>query len=205
MIEKIAEALVDFARKQPPGALSKVIAHLLLPGFVMAWALSGVYSPSMAFDSGEPIRVAELSTEIDTLGRVTQKAGIALTVEPVTSEYSVPLNAASAIWVSLDPQTAKANVDRLVITPTELRGKSPFMGVSTPVTVIVVGQSKGEIWIPGGTEQLKNWRLEPRRSIAFLSNILLVCVFVFGMSLAFVLPPRYSIEDTAAEVSANPD
>jgi len=205
MFEKILEILLDLPGKHAPGTLAKIVAHLLMPGFVMALAISAVYSSSMALDLSGPVTIAELQTQVDTQGRITPKSGIALTVEPVTSEYRIPLNAGSTIWTSLDSKTAKVNDDQLVVTPTEVRARSPFWGVSAPVTVVVAGQSSGEIWLPGGKEPLKNWRLEPRRSLAFLSNILMVCVFVFGMSLTAVLPSHYSVKDTTAEASANPD
>lgn len=204
MLDKIVQILLEHT-KHSPGTLAKIVAHLLMPGFVMALAISGVYSSSMAFDLSGPVTVAELQTQVDTQGRVTPKPGIALIVEPVTSEYRIPLNAGSTIWMSLDSKTAKVNDDRLVVTPTEVRGKSPFWGVSAPVTIVVAGQASGEIWLPGGKEPLKNWSLEPRRSIAFLSDVLLVCVFVFGMSLAAVWPSHNSVEDTATEARANPD
>lgn len=205
MFEKILEILLDLPSKHAPGTLAKIVAHLLMPGFVMALAISSVYSSSMALDLSGPVTVAELQTQVDTQGRITLKPGIALTVEPVTSEYRIPLNAGSTIWTSLDSKTAKVNDDQLVVTPTEVRARSPFWGVSAPVTVVVAGQASGEIWLRGGKEPLKNWRLEPRRSLAFLSNILLVCVFVFGMSLTAVLPSHNSVEDVAAEARANPN
>lgn len=204
MIDKLAEILVEFTRKRP-GSVAKLVAHVLMPVFVMGLALSDVYSTTLIFDFRKPISVAELRTEIDTQGRITQKTGVALTIEPVESEYRIPLEAASTVWMSIDSRTAKLNDDRLMLTRTELRGKSPLMGVSTPVTVIATGKSNGEIWIPGGTEQIGNWRLEPRRSIAFLTHILFVCVFIFGMSVTAVLPPLYSVEDATTEASAHPN
>jgi hypothetical protein len=176
-----------------------------MPAFVMTWAISAVYTSSMALDLSGPVTISELQTQVDTQGQITPKAGIALTIEPVTSEYRIPLRAGSTIWMSLDSKAARVNDDQLVVTPTEVRAQSPFWGESAPVTVVVAGQTNGEIWLRGTKEPLKNWRLEPRRSLAFLSNILLVCVFVFGMSLAAVLPSHDGVKDTAAKVSANPD
>lgn len=205
MLEKIVQILLELTSKHGPETLAKVVAHLLMPGLIMSLAISSVYSSSTALDLSGPVTVAELQTQVDTQGRVTSKPGIALTVEPVASKYRIPLNAGSTIWMSLDSKAARVNDDRLVVTPTEVRGESPFWGVTAPVTVVVAGQPSGEIWLPGGKESLKNWGLEPRRSIAFLFDVLLVCVFVFGMSLAAVWPSHYSVEHTAAEARANPD
>jgi hypothetical protein len=205
MSEKLFHLLVELASKQSPSSLAKLVAYLLMPGLVMVLALLGVYSFSGGLDLGGPVRIAELQTEVDTNGRITSKPGIAITVEPATAEYRIPLLASGSIWSSLDSKTAKMNDDRLVVTASEMRGKSPLWGVSAPVTVVVAGKASGEIWLPGGKESLNSWRLEPRRSVAFLSNVLLVCVFVFGMSLAAVWPAHRSVENAAAEVGANPD
>jgi len=204
-VDKIIDILLELIRKRSPGTVARVVAHLLMPGFVMAGAITGAGSASMTFDFRGPISVTELHTQIDSLGRLTPKPGIALTVEPVASEYRVPLNGGSTIWMSLDPKTARANDDRLVVTPTEVRATSPFWGVSDPVTVVVAGQASGDVLRLGGNEFLRNWRLEPRRSTAFLSQVLLVCVFSFGMSVAAVWPAQYSVEDAGAEARTGPD
>jgi hypothetical protein len=199
------KAAVEFIRKLPEEGLAKLAAYLLAPGLVFGFAISGVYSASIGFDFGEPITVVELHTEMDALGRVTQRHGVALIVEPVTSTFRIPLDGATTVWTSLDQRAARMNNDFLTISSTELRGRSPFVGVSTPVAVVVAGESGGELWIPGAKQALDNRGLEPRRSIAFLSNILLVCIFAFGMSLAAVLPLNNGIEDTATETRAHPN
>lgn len=196
---------VEFVRKLPEDGLAKLAAYLLAPGLVFGLAISGVYSAPVGFDFGTPISVAELHTEMDSLGRITQKRGVALIVEPVESTFRIPLDGATTVWTSLDQRAARMNNDLLTVSSTELRGRSPFVGVSTPVAVVVAGKSEGELWAPGTTQNLGNLGLEPHRSIAFLSNILLVCIFAFGMSLAAVLPLNNSVEDTATEIRAHPN
>jgi hypothetical protein len=204
MIEEV-KAAIGFIRKLEEGGLAKLAAYLLAPGFVFGLAVSAVYSPSVGLDFGRPVTMVDLHTEVDVSGEITGKSGMMLILEPVELEYRIPLNAGSSVWMSLDQRTARMNNDRLVLTPTELRGKSPLIGVSTPVTLVVTGEPEGEIWLPGGKEQLEDWRSEPRRSIAFVSNVLLVCVFAFGISLAAVLPLSDRVQDAGAEIRTKPD
>jgi hypothetical protein len=200
-----AKAAIEFVRGLPEDGLARLAAYLLAPGLVFGLAVSGVYSASVGFDFGTPISVAELRTQMDSLGRVTQKRGVALIVEPVESTFRIPLDGATTIWTSLDQRAARMNNDLLTVSATELRGRSPFIGVSTPVAVVVAGKSEGELWAPGTTQALGNLDLEPHRSIAFLSNILLVCIFTFGMSLSAILPFNNSIADTTAKKRAHPN
>lgn len=199
------KAIIEFIRKLPESGLAKLAAYLLAPGLVFGLALSGVYSASVGFDFGQPITVAELKTEIDTLGAISAKRGVALIIEPVESNFRIPLSGASKVWTSLDQRATKMNDDLLTVAPTELRGRSPFIGVSNPVTIVVTGEAEDEIWTPGATQPLHELRMEPRRSIAFLSHVLLVCIFAFGMAFAAVLPFNYNIEHTTTKVRANPD
>ena len=206
MLEKIFEVSVDFLLgKQSEAQRAKIAAHLLAPALVMAIAISGVYSLSVGFDFGGAITVAELRTQVDTGGRIIRRPGLALIVEPTETEYRVPLKTPSSVRTSLDEQTTRMNDDRLVLTQTEFRGQSPLVGVSTPVALVIDGESAGDIWVPGGKLSLGNRRIEPRRSIAFISFVLLVCFFAFGMSFAVVFPLRLGVNETSAELSTHPD
>jgi len=206
VLEKILEAALEFLlSEQSEAQRAKVAAHLLAPALVMGIAISGVYSLSVGFDFGSAITVAELRTQVDTAGHIVQRPGLALIVEPTETEYRVPLKTSSSIRTSLDEQTTRINDDRLVLTQTEFRGQSPLVGVSAPVTVVIDGESQGDIWVPGGKFSLANRRIEPRRAIAFVSIVLLVCIFAFGMSFATVFPLKLSVNDTTAELGTDPD
>lgn len=206
MLEKIVEAAIDFfLSKESEARRAKVAAHLLAPALVLGIAVSGVYSLSLGFDFGAAVTVAELRTQLDTGGSIIPRPGVALIVEPTETEYRIPLKTPSTVWTSLDERTARMNDDRLVLTQTEFRGESPLVGVSVPVAVVVAGEPDGEIWVPGGKVGLSHRRMEPRRSIAFVSIVLLVCVFAFGMSFAAVFPLRLSVYEAGTELSAHPD
>lgn len=106
------------------------------------------------------------------------------------SEYRIQLGpGASRIWSSLDEEAARANADRLVLDGDGLNGKTSFVGVNGPVTVVIDGSAGKDIQVPGGTERLEDWLLYSRRSGSLVSSVLLACVFAFGMSLARRLSP----------------
>lgn len=206
MLEKFIEFAIDFLlSKKFEARRAKISAHLLAPALVLGISVSGVYSLSLGFDFGAAVTVAELRTQLDTGGSIIRRPGIALIVEPTETEYRIPLKAASTVWTSLDERTARINDDRLVLTQTEFRGESPLVGVSAPVAVVIEGEPESEIWVPGGKARLGDRRMEARRSIAFVSIVLLVCVFAFGMSFAAVFPARLGIYDAGTELRAHPD
>lgn len=198
------KTLADLVLGRSPEDLARMSAYVLAPGLVLGLALSGVYSPGFAIDFAKPLVVSSLQTHVDSLGQVTRKKGLAIVLEPVPSEYSITLNGTSSMWISIDEATTRANSGRLVLSPTGLSGRSPLVGVSDPVTVVVEGDSGGQILVPGGTESLDDWRGQSRRSASLVSSVLLACVFAFGMSLAVGLPSAKSDQHTARKQGAQP-
>jgi hypothetical protein len=184
--------------------LARVAAYLLAPALVMGLAVAGVYSPGLGLDFSKPVSFTELMTEVSSQGKVTKKKGFALVLEPMASDYQIPVTTASSMWISLDADVLRANADRLVLTETAFKGRSPLLGVRDPVTVIVQGEPRSEILVPGGTEHIVDWRMQSRRSLSLLSSTLLACVFAFGMALASGLPSAKTQEQTAAEIGAEP-
>lgn len=182
---------VEVLRRLGPSEIARIAAHLLAPGLVLGLAISGVYTTGLAIDLGRPVAIAELKSEITANGDVASKPGIALIVEPVAGEYRIPFGSNPGkiwIWSSLDPDAARANADRLVLSEGGLRGRAPFVGVTEPVTIVVEGDLGKELHVPGGRSSIDDWRLPSRRSISIVSSALLACVFAFGMSLVTGLP-----------------
>jgi hypothetical protein len=166
---------------------------------------AGVYTPGLGLDFAKPVAVSELMTEVNAQGQFTGKKGVALMLEPIESEYQIPLSAASSMWISLDQDVVRANADRLILTERGFNGKSPLIGVNYPVTVVVQGELGKEILVPGGVERLADWRLQSRRAVSLVSSVLLACVFAFGMSLATGLPAIKTLQHGAGEVRAKPN
>lgn len=196
------KTVVDLVSGRSPDDLARIAAYLLAPGLVLVLGLSGVYSPGLAIDFARPVAISYLQTHVDGRGQITGKKGLAVVLEPVPAEYSITLKGSSGMWLSLDEATARANGDRLAIGPTALSGRSPLMGVSDAVTVVVEGDAAGQILVPGGAESLDDWRSQSRRSTSLVSSVLLACVFAFGMSLAIGLPSPKSNEDGARQKRA---
>jgi hypothetical protein len=196
------QTLKDLLTGRSRDELATVAAYLLAPGLVAILAGAGVYTPGMGVDFAKPVAVSELITEASTKGEMVVKKGIVLTLEPVDAEYQIPLASASSIWISVTPEILRANSDRLTITEHGFRGKSPLIGVSDPVTVVVQGAPGKEIFVPGGTERLESWKLQSRRSVSLVSSALLACVFAFGMAIATGLPPMKTPQHNAGEIRA---
>jgi len=177
-------AILDFLKGKNPDELAKVSAFFLAPAVVFGLALLGFFGGSTT-DLGRPIAIAELKTEITTKGIPETKRGIVVIAEPTASEYRIPLGTgASRIWSSLDEDTARANADRLVLSGGGLSGKTPFIGVNGPVTVVVDGDLGKDVQVLGGTEPSEDWRLTSRRSNSLVSSVLAACFFAFGVSLS---------------------
>ena|ERR1700760_3161581 len=185
--------------------IAAVAAYLLAPMFVMFLAVKGVYTPGIGLDFAKPVAVSELLTEVSPQGKITEKKGVALVLEPTDSEYQIPIQSVSSMWISLNEEAVRSNAGHLFITNHGFNGKSPLLGISDSVTVIVQGTPGTNILVPGGTEKLSDWRLQSRRSLSLVSSALLACVFAFGMSLATGLPSIKAPENSACEVAANPD
>lgn len=182
------EKIIEWIRESNPEQRAQVAAYVIAPWAVLSFAVAGVYTPGVGLDFGRPMAVSSLQTEISSDGRVTQKQGIALTVEPTETEFTVPFDSASSMWTTLAPEIARANTRRLAVTGSGLDGNWPLRGVNTPVTVVVQAKPGREILIPGGRDALEAWQPQPRRSLTFISSVLFSCVFAFGMSLATGLP-----------------
>jgi hypothetical protein len=194
----ILKLVWDLLRGRNPEDAAKISAYLLAPGLVLIMTISGVHGRPLAIGWEKPITITDLRTELAGNGDVRSKKGVALIVEPVESEYRIPLEGGSStIWSSLDEQTIRANRDRLALDQGGLKGKTPFLGTSDPVAIVIEGDLGGDIQIPGGTERLEEWRLPSRRSVSIVASVMLACVFAFGISLATGLPSARGDEDAA--------
>ncbi len=92
------------------------------------------------------------------------------------------------MWSSLDEEEARANSDHLMLDAAGLNGRTPLVGVSQPVMVVLEGNLGKELQVPGGKEKMDDWRLASRKSLSLVSGVLLSCVFAFGISLAKGFP-----------------
>jgi len=189
----------EILKGRRPHQIARISAYLVAPGLVLAWTISGVNGRPLAIWLEWPVAISELKTEIGANGSLVSKRGIALIVEPVESEYRIPLGlGGSRIWSSLDEETIRSNRDHLVLNGGGLSNKTPYLGVNGPVAVVVEGELGTEIQVPGGSEPVDDWRLPSRRSLSIVSSVLLACVFAFGISLATGLPPSREDENTAS-------
>lgn len=199
------ETVKDLLSGRSRDELAILAAYVLAPGLVLGLAGATVYTPGLGPDFSKPVAVSELMTEVSAQGQVKGKRGVALVLEPLGLEYQIPITAATSMWISLSEDVVRANSGRLILTERGFSGKSPLIGVSEPVTVVVQGVAGNEILVPGGAERLEDWQLQSRRSVSLVSSALLACVFAFGMSLATGLPSMKTPKNAAREKRAKPD
>lgn len=188
-----------------PDEQAALVAYLIAPALVLGLAIAGVYTPGFGLDFSRPMTVAPLGSYVDSQGRITSREGLALVIEPGTLDYQIPVLSPSGLWVSLDENTLRANADHLRLSESGLRGRSPLLGVSSPVTVVIEGKSADEMRVPGGTERLTDWQNQARRSTSLISSVLLACVFAFGVSVATGLPSAKRDQDTTRKERTKPD
>jgi len=196
------EKFVNFVRSRTQAQLGRATAYGFAPFVVFFVALSGVYSPTSGLDFGRPLTINTLNTEMQADGTVKSLTGVAVTFEPSDAKYYIPIAGASSIWTSLDSSRLQAG---LSLQPGGIRGEFPLYNVHEPVTVIVQGRPSPEVWVRGGKQHAKDFRPAPRRSVALVSNIVLACVFAFGMSVAKALTLDEDNEDRNGKLTADPN
>lgn len=178
------KAVLEFLKGRSHGEIARISAYVLMPLVVLSWSILGFLGGG-AVDLERPIAISELRTEINERGEPESRRGIVIIAEPEPSEYRIRLGTgASKIWSSLDEEAARANAGRLVLSGGGLNGKTPFLGVSGPVAVVVDGDLGQDIEVLGGTERAEDWRLSSRRSNSLVFSVLAACFFAFGVSLA---------------------
>jgi hypothetical protein len=189
----------DFLKGKSKDEIAKISAYFLAPLIVLGLSIVGFFGGG-ATDLDKPIAISELKTEIGGQGGTKIKRGIVIIAEPVASEYRIPLGpGASKIWSSLDEDAARANADRLVLQQGGLNGKSPLIGVSGPVTIVVDGDLGKHVQILGGVEATEDWRLSSRRSSSLDTSVLAACFFAFGVSLTLATAtPSIGADQSAA-------
>lgn len=182
MVEYL-KAIYEFLKNKRKEEIANICAHFLAPAVVLGMSVIGFFGGGAA-DLDRPIAISELRTEIVGKGEPSPKRGIVIIAEPGSAEYRIPLGpGASRIWSSLDEEAARANADRLSLNGGGLNGKSPFIGVSGPVAVVVDGDLGKSVQVLGGTEATDDWRLSARRSSSLVSSVLGACFFAFGVSI----------------------
>lgn len=199
MIE-ILKTLLEAAKGRSEAQIAKLMAYALVPGLLLGLSAYGLIGSTLTRDIQRPVAISKLKTELARNGVIEEKSGIILIAEPAYSEYRIHLGlGASKIWSSMDKETARGNAENLKIDDGGwLTGKTPFVGVSDPVTVVVEGNLGKDIQVPGGVERSDDWYLYSRRSNSLVSSVLFVWVFALGMSLAMGFPPVNRYEDTAS-------
>lgn len=168
--------------------LATIVAYILAPVIVMGLAGATVYSPGSSLDLAQPVGIAELKTEMNVNGEYSTKSGLLLILEPLDIEYQIELKTPSTMWLSIDEPALDANLDRLRFGRFGFSGRSPLVGVSDPVAVVLGGEVGTNISIPGGSIPLEEWAISSRRSMSVLSGALSISVFAFGMAVAICLP-----------------
>jgi hypothetical protein len=164
---------------------ARISAYLLAPGLVLSLTLANTVGDFHTLNAAQPVVVSELKTKISSTGEIRRQPGFALIIEPVASEFRIDLESQRPqVWSSLDKQAAHANRSRFTLDGHGLSGKSPFLGIADPVTVVVEGQLAGKIQMPGGTKDMSEFMLQSKRSISIVIDALLACVFAFGMAVA---------------------
>jgi hypothetical protein len=184
MFEIINHA-VELLRGLSSAQIAKLSAYWLAPGSILLLTISGLFGNIFAIGSAQPVTVSELKSEISLSGETTSKPGIALIIEPDSSEFRVPFHAPiSRIWSSLDQNAARENKSRLELDSRGVSIRSPFLHIGDPVMLVIEGQIGQEFHLPGGAEMVDDLLLRSKRSLSIVTSVLLACVFAFGMSSA---------------------
>jgi hypothetical protein len=193
MLEYLS-VIFEYLKGKNKDEIARICAYFLAPVLVLGLSLLGFFGGGIA-ELDRPIAISELRTQITREGLSETKRGVVLIAEPTASEYRIPLGeGASRIWSSLDEEAARANADRLELRAGGLNGRTPFIGVDAPVTIVVDGDLGKEVQVLGGKEATDDWRLTARRSNSLVSSVLAACFFAFGVSLSLATTRSSSTE-----------
>ncbi len=191
----------DLIRGKKAVERAAISAYALAPGLLIALSLYGPLRSSLAIDLEKPFAISKLKTEIVSGGQPSNKQGIILIAEPVSSKYRIKLNLGdSKMWTSLSADEAQANAKYLVLDKGGLSTETPFVGVDKPVTVVVEGDIASDVQFPGETERVEDWELVSQRAKSIVSSILFACVFAFGLSIPAGIPSPDSDQKSTGEV-----
>jgi len=189
---EILKAIWELLKGHGEEEIAKISAYVLAPGLLFGLSISGAFfHGGFTSDFERPIAISELKTEVLLDGTLQSRNGVVLIAEPVSSEYGIQLGTGggSKVWSSLDKEAMQMNLDRFVVdNGGGLRGKTPFVGVTNPVAIVVDGELGKNIQVPGGVERVEDWLLHSRRSNSLVTSVMFAWVFALGMSLTIGLP-----------------
>src|SRR5690242_2752511 len=105
--------LWDIFKGRSKHELAQVTAFLLAPGLVLALTISGLDDRGLAVGMERPATIAQLKTELSGAGGITSRPGLVVLIEPVSSEYRIPLvQGTDRLWSSLSEEAMRANANR---------------------------------------------------------------------------------------------
>jgi len=171
-------------RKQSYEARARTSAFLLAPFVVLVLGVAGSQQSVSLFDLSGPMTISELRTELSASGAGSERKGVAIILEPEPAEIRIALTGATTLWTSLNPDALRANRDRLVFDGDTVQSRTPLMGVSEPVALIIDGKVGDEIQIPGATVPSQHSQRPARRAASVISGVLLACMFAWGVAFA---------------------
>jgi hypothetical protein len=183
--ELLASAIKLILEDRDSRRIPRLSAYLFGPLLVVAITFSKISGGIFSLDAERPVSISELNVEVMQDGSTIYKPGVAVIVEPVASEYRIPLyTAPSSVWTSLDKRALLANRRRITMDNQGLSVSAPFIGVMGPATIVVDGQLENTIQVPAGTRSIEGFKLESRSASLFVSYVIMACSFSFGLSLA---------------------
>ncbi len=194
----LTEKLLEYLKTLSPEELSRAVAFVLAPGVALLAVGASTEGLAGAFRA-KPLTYFELRVQ-GGQSETMSRAGALLIVEPSEFDYRVPIDQGEgAVWSSLTEEDLAVNKDRLFVEDGTLTGRAPLFGVSEPVAVVVEGQPKGELLLPGRADDLHRWRPSSRRSTTIVTSALLSCVFGLGAAMALSLQSSESDVDARRE------
>lgn len=189
MIEQAFKILRGVLEERSHRERARICAHVVAPTLLLGLAIAGSNGHWLVFDLVGPITISQLNSELSTGGEMKARQGVALVIEPTEAELRIPVDAQiGKMWTSLDEASLKANRDHLSFSSGGIVSRTPLIGVSSPVTLIIEGKLGSEVQVPGGANSIDGWQLPSRRSLSILSSVLFACVFALGMALATTVP-----------------
>jgi hypothetical protein len=194
MIKELLTSFIKFILEDRGARwIPRLSAYIFGPLLVVAATFSKISGGVFSLDAERPMSVSELNFELRKDGSTIPKRGAAIIIEPVVSQYRIPLDTIpSAAWTSLDRQSVLANRGRITVDDQGLNVSAPFIGVTGPATVVVDGRLGTTIQVPAGSRSIEGFKLESRSASLFVSYVIIACSFSFGLSLATAFSPLES-------------
>lgn len=172
--------------------LSAAFAYLLAPGAVLLVITAGLATGGD--DHG--VSLVEMQSSLVTSGSATKDPGVLVLLEGDTPQVGLRMKSAPdrVSLLSIPYDVLERNLGQIRVDEYGIELRSPILGASQPLVVLVKGELDGEVLLPGKRVDPRHLRLRSRSTI----SLAIWCLLPVMVGMGLVID-RYSVDFRQAE------